>query len=190
MAKPTSVSARTPPNRKDTPRTSRLVATKRIPPGHGAFQRRSSSVLSSDPSTAVTVRPCIRWSRPEPRALVPVWDRRPYRPRWSSIGESAILKCLPADNSATKFAGRQRRSSLVEWRSIPSCCNAAESGVTKSCGWPSDHDFRRSSEARRRLVARAHASGDRGRACRNHGAVLRHRRDRVHGTFLPIGPAW
>src|SRR6478735_2333316 len=105
MAKPTSVSARTPPNRKDTPRTSRLVATKQIPPGDGAFSGALRPFCR-----AILVRPCrldhaadgLDRSR---AALVPVWDQKPHRPRWSSIGESAILKCLPPDNSATKFLG-------------------------------------------------------------------------------------
>src|SRR3569623_3759405 len=51
IEKLTSVSARTPPKRKETPRTSRLLATKPNPP-----RRRRFGALSSFP-LAILVRP-------------------------------------------------------------------------------------------------------------------------------------
>jgi len=58
-----------------------------------------SAALFVRSSRAILVRPCRTDHAADGpdrigATFVPVWDQKPHHPRWLSIRESAILKCL------------------------------------------------------------------------------------------------
>src|SRR5260221_10371763 len=117
----TSVSARTPPKRSDTPRTSNVLAT------HFLQIRRLGSALDlsfailhrqhppSHPTNDVGCprgvrhlgrQECMRGNAAPGRSRMPSarrLDGRPADARWLSIMESDTLKCLVPDNWSANF---------------------------------------------------------------------------------------
>src|SRR5689334_1810914 len=180
-AKETSVSARTPPKRSDTPRTSNVFDTHslRIWRLRGALYLRSAvatMTLHRGPKRGhptmeagqdLHSRPALMRGNaaPRDRALCSIFAR------WPSIGQCDSLKCLLPDNWSGNFAAVLLCCSATCW--LPAEPMGCDDG---RC----DHDWCRISQAHRGVVARTQRAGDRGRPRRHRGEILPRQRACFH----------
>src|SRR5262245_40583734 len=180
-AKETSVSARTPPKRSDTPRTSNVFDTHslRIWRLRGALYLRfavatmtlhrwsTSGHPTKEAGQDLPSSPALMRGNaaPRDRAMCSIFAR------WPSIGQCDSLKCLLPDN----WSGNFRRGFALLQR------NKLTAGGTHGMrDGRCDHDWCRISQAHRGVVARTQRAGDRGRPRRHRGEILPRQRACFH----------